>query len=219
MSHSDYPEDYKKGCVTFFGREFMITPDVLIPRLETECLVRRARTVLKSHEMPTLVDIGTGSGIIGVSCADLVEKSIFLDISPQALQVAKSNFFRFYMGKDGVFQVSDLLLSLPDGVKNDTSQILFLANLPYIKGEDWLNMSPDTRFEPEIALFGGTETGFELYERLFEQMLVFEGRGFLIIEFGFDQRQIAEDRIKKYGWKHSFFADYAGIERFCEITL
>jgi methylase of polypeptide subunit release factors len=81
-------------------------------------------------------------------------------------------------------------------------------------------MSPDTRHEPELALFGGNITGFEMYERLFAQLSTFNfQRSILIIEFGFDQREIAEKLIASYGWEYEFFADYAGVERFCEIVL
>lgn len=85
-------------------------------------------------------------------------------------------------------------------------------------------MSADTHCEPELALFGGDETGFELYERLFDQIaqsirLSDYPTISLLIEFGFDQWEIAEKVIQSYGWKYEFFADYAGIERFCEIKI
>lgn len=84
-------------------------------------------------------------------------------------------------------------------------------------------MSNDTRFEPELALFGGEKTGFEMYERLFDQLdtLTFKEAQtvILLIEFGYDQREIAEKIIIKHGWKYDFFADYGGIERFCEISI
>lgn len=80
-------------------------------------------------------------------------------------------------------------------------------------------MSEDTRFEPELALFGGENTGFEMYERLFLQIKNKGISGTLLIEFGFDQRELAEEVIRLYGWKYEFFADYAGIERFCEIEV
>ena len=79
--HKDYPEEYITGKVIFFGREFHVTPDVLIPRLETESLVRRAREAQKNLNFECIVDIGCGSGIIGTSLADLVDEVIFLDIS------------------------------------------------------------------------------------------------------------------------------------------
>jgi release factor glutamine methyltransferase len=60
----DYPHEYITGTLTFFGREFLVTPDVLIPRLETEGLVRRARAIQKIEKFEHIVDIGCGSGII-----------------------------------------------------------------------------------------------------------------------------------------------------------
>lgn len=212
--------------MNFFGRDFIVTPDVLIPRLETEGLVRRARNILQSpitsHQLPvTIIDIGCGSGIIWASCADLADEVIFLDISPEALEVAEKNFRTYFGEKKAQFIVSDLLENyLPP------ENSLLLANLPYIKWWDWKNMSEDTHFEPELALFWGDETGFEMYERLFAQIaqihpsFLGERKGVrCIIEFGFDQREIAEKIIKNYGWKYDFFADYAGLERFCEIYL
>ena len=82
--------------MTFFGREFGVTDDVLIPRLETECLVRRARRSLEKERYDTVVDIGTGSGVIGVSIADLIDKVVFLDISYEALAVAEKNFLTYF---------------------------------------------------------------------------------------------------------------------------
>lgn len=212
--HPDYPEEYITGKVNFFGRDFVVTPDVLIPRLETEWLVRRARKIIQSGDIKTIVDIGCGSGIIWVSCADLADEVIFLDISPEALEVAEKNFRTHFPEKKAQFIVSDLLENyLP------RENTLLLANLPYIKWWDWKNMSADTHFEPELALFGGDETGFEMYERLFSQLQDMKYRWCMLNEFGFDQREIAEKIIKNYGWKYEFFADYAGVERFAEIIF
>ncbi len=215
-NHHDYPEEYITGTVTFFGREFIVTPDVLIPRLETEGLVRGARRVLKANWSTLVIDIGCGSGIIGTSIADLASELIFLDVSPRALYVAEKNFRTHFPDKKAQFIQWDLLEKL---WLSHSPNTLFLANLPYIKKDDWENMSPDTRHEPELALFGGEVTGFEMYERLFEQIRDMNLRWALIIEFGFDQREIAEKIISSYGWEYEFFPDYAGIERFCEINI
>ena len=279
----DYPIEYVEWKVRFFGREFIVTPDVLIPRLETESLVRHARQILQKNKNDTpiyrrngesegatlserrwkqriderqqsesefvdpsgafgtfqswkvrkdskkktiVVDIGCGSGIIGTSVADLADEVIFLDISPAALAIAERNFRTHFPEKQAQFIVSDLLSHIP---RFQDSNILYLTNLPYIKADDWEHMSPDTRHEPRLALFGGESTGFELYERLFEQLsalapLIRGGGGFArwrcLFEFGFDQREIAETDLKKYPqWEYSFFADYAGVERFGEISL
>jgi methylase of polypeptide subunit release factors len=107
---------------------------------------------------------------------------------------------------------------------NSESWILFLTNLPYIKAEDWIHMSADTIHEPRLALFGWEQTGFEMYERLFEQLSplpTLQHSKFLtlIFEFGFDQREIAKRVLDWYPWQYSFFADYSGIERFGEVIL
>jgi len=231
----NYPEEYTKWIVHFFGRDFFVTPDVLIPRLETECLVKRARQILQAptnlpnYQPTTVIDIGSGSGIIGTSVADLVDEVIFLDISETALEVTKKNFQIHFPDKKAQFIISDLLSNLPSyhPTNQHPTKILFLANLPYIKDKDWLHMSIDTQFEPKLALFGGEKTGFELYEKLFEQFSCLVqslnppfSHPALLFEFGFDQREIAEKILKEYpNWKYVFFADYAGVERFGEIML
>jgi methylase of polypeptide subunit release factors len=98
-----------------------------------------------------VVDIGCGSGIIGTSVADLADEVIFLDVSHDALRVAEENFRTHFGDKKAQFIVSDLLSNLPDIAHSNT---LFLTNLPYIKDEDWKNMSADTVHEPKLALFG-----------------------------------------------------------------
>jgi len=103
MTDLHYPREYTQGEVTFFGKSFIVTPDVLIPRLETETLVRRARKTIQNNKIDTLVDIGTGSGIIGVSCADLVESMVFTDISHVALSVARENFSAHFPSKTASF--------------------------------------------------------------------------------------------------------------------
>ena len=115
----NYPEEYTKWIVHFFGRDFFVTPDVLIPRLETECLVKRARQILQAptnlpnYQPTTVIDIGSGSGIIGTSVADLVDEVIFLDISETALEVTKKNFQIHFPDKKAQFIISDLLSNLP----------------------------------------------------------------------------------------------------------
>ncbi len=223
---TDYPEEYTRWFVNFFGRDFIVTPDVLIPRLETECLVRRARKIIESpnhlnNNPMIVVDIGCGSGIIGTSVADLAEEIIFLDISPEALRVTETNFRKYFPNKKAQFILSDLLLNLELGTFNlESTNLLFLTNLPYIRDADWINMSSDTVYEPKLALFWWEKTGFELYERLFTQLwtLHFESLT-LIFEFGFDQREVTEKILNQYpNWEYIFFADYTGIERFGIIT-
>jgi len=72
---------------------------VLIPRLETEVLIRRARQILREKPIKVVIDIGSGSGIIGTSLADLTDEVIFLDISPEALEIAQKNFKKYFPDK------------------------------------------------------------------------------------------------------------------------
>lgn len=146
---ADYPEEYITGKVTFFGREYSVTPDVLIPRLETESLVRRARDILKSRKFAKVVDIGCGSGIIGTSVAELADEVIFLDISEAALRVTEANLRAHFPEKKAEFILSDLITDmLLASSTYSAANTLFLTNLPYIRSEDWEHMSPDTRHEP-----------------------------------------------------------------------
>lgn len=214
----NYPDEYKQWFVEFLWKQFIVSEGVLIPRLETEVLIKRVQKFLKNfHEKKIIVDIGSGSWIIGTSLAHIADELFFIDISKEALTIAQKNFKNYFPEKNANFLHSSLLDNF-ENIKNE--KIIFVTNLPYIKNNDWWNMSEDTIFEPKIALFGGENTWFELYENLFEQINTKHFSGKLFIEFWFDQREVAEKIIKQYPhWQYDFFADYAGIERFCEITL
>jgi release factor glutamine methyltransferase len=87
----------------------LVTPSVLIPRLETESLIKKARKKIQENNITIVVDIGSGSGIIGTSLADLVDTVIFLDISEGALSITEKNFRKYFPQKKSEFIVSDLL--------------------------------------------------------------------------------------------------------------
>ena len=109
MYPPDYPREYIDGTVTFFSREFRVTPAVLIPRLETETLVRAAIACCRGNAIDTLIDVGTGSGIIPVSVGANVSglRLIAVDVSHEALAVAEENARRNAV--EVTFCVSDLL--------------------------------------------------------------------------------------------------------------
>lgn len=103
--------------------------------------------------------------------ADLADEVIFLDISETALAITEKNFRTHFPEKQAQFIVSDLLSALPISyLLSPTASLLFITNLPYIKADDWIHMSADTIHEPRLALFGGEQTGFEMYERLFREL-------------------------------------------------
>lgn len=203
----------------FFLRKFLVDERALIPRLETESLVRKALKRLREISVDTIVDVWCGSGIIAVTAKKELPNLavIAVDISLDALELAKTNAQKQNANID--FLQSDLLGIFLNGTKSLGKNICIITNLPYIKAEDWENMSEDTKFEPKNALFGGEETGFELYEKFFTQVQTYAekyqpNRLEVFAEFGYDQKEICAEVLKKYGWNHEFFADLSGVERF-----
>ena len=167
------PLPYILGHWEFFGLEFDITKDVLIPRPETELLVEKAIAWLQaSPKGRTMVDIGTGSGAIAVSIATHVPdvRILATDISPAALQVAKHNAGKYNVQNQIDFLECDLLPK--SRVKLKTSDLrlssfdLICSNPPYIPTET-LHQLPIFGREPTIALDGGTD-GLNIYRRLFK---------------------------------------------------
>ena len=163
------PLPYILGHWEFFGLDFDITKDVLIPRPETELLVEKAITWLKaSPERRTIADIGTGSGVIAVSIAMHMPDARILatDISLPAAKVAQHNAQKFHVHHRIDFLQCDLLPQHTDPLPTESHFDLICANLPYIPTEK-LQQLPIYGKEPTLALDGGTD-GLDLYRRLFK---------------------------------------------------
>jgi len=169
---ADTPLPYIIGHWEFFGLEFDITKDVLIPRPETELLVEKAIAWLKaSPERRTVADIGTGSGVIAVSIAMHMPDANILatDISLAALQVAKHNAEKFRVHHQIDFVECDLLPHSREAFTLHAKRSpfdLICANLPYIPTAT-LQQLPIFGREPTLALDGGAD-GLDLYRRLFK---------------------------------------------------
>ena len=151
---SGEPLPYLLGHWEFFGLRFKVTPDVLIPRPETELLVEKALAWLKLHPSRRLaVDVGTGSGCIAISLAhglaDL--RVIAVDISRPALSVAQENIIAHHLQE----QVSLLQTSLLYGLSNGKTDLV-CANLPYIPSSTLAGLEV-SRYEPRLALDGGPQ--------------------------------------------------------------
>src|SRR3989344_8414825 len=172
--HFNRPKQYTQGWVEFYKLKFKITPDVLIPRPETELLVDEVIRFLANHpERPkgvegspyTVLDIGTGAGNVAISIAKNSRAKISAaDISLKALKVAKQNAKLHGVEKRIFFLKSDLLSNIK------SSPDIIVTNLPYIPSEriPYLDSSVKDH-EPHIALDGG-EDGFKLYRKLFKQI-------------------------------------------------
>jgi release factor glutamine methyltransferase len=156
------PLPYLLGHWEFFGMDFDITPDVLIPRPETELLVEKAIAWLQTSSLPRFAaDVGTGSGIIAVTIAANLPHVRFLatDLSPAALQVAQINARKFQVDDRIRFVECDLLPSLPEQPLH-----LLCANLPYIPTNTLRSLAVYRR-EPTLALDGGAD-GLDHLRRL-----------------------------------------------------
>ena len=161
---SGEPFPYVVGKWEFFGLEFDVTPDVLIPRHETELLVEKAIAWLQQNpEKKYIADIGTGSGAIAASIAVHVQKAniVATDISPKALDVARRNAQKFNVEQRIDFIECDLL---PHPIPSLLTFDLICANLPYIRTEE-LQKLPIYNHEPTLALDGG-EDGLDLFRKL-----------------------------------------------------
>jgi release factor glutamine methyltransferase len=166
------PVAYLLGHKEFYGLDFIVNKNVLIPRPETELMVDEAIQEVKSKKLKvkSIVDIGTGSGCVAISLAkNLPENNInfyCLDISRQALVVARKN-----ARKNGIddcihFLYSDLLNITNKNIFNEP--VIITANLPYLTPEQVKN-SPTIQKEPKIALLSGID-GLDHYRRLFRQI-------------------------------------------------
>lgn len=154
------PIAYILGHKEFYGRDFMVSPSVLIPRPESETIVE----MLKYLQPDTIIDIGTGSGCLAISAKLEVPKSrvIATDISEDALQIARQNANG--LNAEITFVLSDLL----SGIKtiNSDEPVTIVANLPYVDNS-WPTSS-ETKFEPSIALFA-EDNGLNLIKKLILQ--------------------------------------------------
>jgi release factor glutamine methyltransferase len=169
------PTQYITGAQEFFGRDFLVTPDVLIPRPETEHLIE---TALK-HNVSTILDIGTGSGCIAITLALETEACVTAtDISAAALKIARSNSLRLTASVD--FVQCDLGSAL-----HDRSFDLIVSNPPYVAEDDRPALQREVRdHEPEVALFAGPN-GLEVYARLIpEAARLLKPGALLILELG-----------------------------------
>jgi release factor glutamine methyltransferase len=209
------PLPYLIGHWEFYGTDFDLSPDVLIPRPETELLVERAIHWLRLH--PTrrkVVDIGTGSGCLGLSLARYIPdlQLIMTDISPEALQIARINAQKHGFTQDIEFRQADLLTGI------DQPFDMMCANLPYIP-TSLLQTLPAAKQEPLQALNGGPH-GTRLIRRLLQQArnLLISG-GLLLLEIEASQGEAVKSMAQASFAlsKVNLLQDLAGHDRCVEI--
>ena len=192
------PIQYIKGVETFFGRDFKVNENVLIPRYETEELVEnilyRIDDYFADYQNITLCDVGTGSGAIATSLA-LEENRLKVyatDISSLAIDVAKENARN--LKADVTFLVGDMLEPLLNkNIKVD----IFVSNPPYIPQNQEIEAVVKDN-EPHVALFGGDDRLY-FYRKIFSGVNeLLNDRALLAFEMGFDQRELMEEALAEY---------------------
>lgn len=212
------PIPYLTGWRAFYHHDFIVTPDVLIPRPETEHLVDAALAWAQAHQKQQLIiaDVGTGSGVIALSLAAALPMATVyaLDCSVAALEVARRNAVR--IGVSNVqFGQGDLLAALPEGVRPD----LVVANLPYIPSAD-LDALAVVRHEPRLALDGGPD-GLDVIRRLVAQAVDRLPSTFaLLLEIGAGQGGVVSALCRQAfpGARVRVLPDYASHDRVVEVT-
>ena len=191
------PLQYITGVQDFFGREFRVTPDVLIPRPETELLVE---AVLELDRAASLIcDVGTGSGCIAITllCELNNARAIGLDKSPAALEVAKFNAEKLSVANRAEFVVSDCFDSLEPREFD-----LIVSNPPYVSAGVLAGLQREVRdHEPLVALSPGPD-GLSIIRRLIQEAPAFlKQHGHLIMEIGFDQGEAVQQLIDANVWE------------------
>jgi len=209
------PLQYLIGTQEFYGLSLRVTPDTLIPRPETELLVEAVLDWTASQTTPLsgslrILDIGTGTGAIPIAIASQLPtaKLTAVDLSTEALSIARENAAAHHLAARIRFLESDLLAAL-DGESFD----IIVSNPPYVPLGDAGSMQPEVvDHEPHLALFAGDD-GLGIYRRLIPQAhAALKPGGLLALEFGFGQREALSELLRD--WQHvRFLNDYADIPR------
>jgi release factor glutamine methyltransferase len=216
---SGEPLHYITGHREFFGLDFIVTKDVLIPRPETEFLVERVIKLAKDlpeETTPLIVDIGTGSGCIAVTLAVHLPNArlVATDISSAALEVARRNAARHNVGERIEFIAGDALEPLARLELEGTVDLL-AANPPYVNEAGPELIQREVRdWEPHKALFGGVE-GLDFYRWLLADGFKYlKAGGYLVLEIGCGQLESISEMIAAATWKLvDVVPDLQGIPR------
>jgi release factor glutamine methyltransferase len=213
------PLQYITGHQEFFGLEFEVTPDVLIPRPETEIMIEETIRLVQQNNLaePVIVDVGTGSGCIAVTLAREIEDAqiIACDISLAALQVARRNAVRHNLEDRVQFIESDLLAAFSDEGEKENFADFILSNPPYVAASELATLQREVRdWEPHLALTDHGD-GLSFYRRLLQDTPSrLKPGGYLICEMGYTQSEAVSAMIAPAVWEEPrLLDDLQGIPR------
>lgn len=206
-----YPLQYIFGEWSFYGREFYVGPGVLVPRADTETVIEVCTDYLKDKKEPKILDLCAGSGCIGITLAKEKADSdcLMVEKYPEAIRYAEKNILRNKAENARVI-AGDIFENIGAEEKYD----LIVSNPPYIAENGTEEVSPETKYEPETALMGGTD-GLEFYRAITEN---YKGslrqNGMLCYEVGIGQADAVKEILKTAGFADiGAKKDLNGIER------
>lgn len=206
------PLQYISGVQEFYGLEFEVTRDVLIPRPETEMVVEHAIELLKSRGSKRFCEIGVGSGCISISILHHLSdaSAVAIDVSPSAINVARRNAQKLGVADRLRFLESDLFEKLAPEQFD-----IVVSNPPYVPSVDMTGLQPEVRdFEPRVALTDGLD-GLSIISRIIDEAPRFlVAGGILLMEIGFNQSPLVVDMFESRIWNcPKLFPDLQGIPR------
>lgn len=218
------PVAYITGIREFWGIDFNVTPDVLIPRPETEFLVEESMKLIPEDSPPgqfRVFDLGTGSGAVIVALAVNRTGPIYVasDISPESISVARKNAFRHHLECNICFFAGELFTPLdPLGSKFD----LVVSNPPYIPSAQIALLAPEvSRYEPLRALDGGPD-GLDIIRKIVKTAPAYmKNNAILMVEIGYDQKNPMSEIVQADGRYADlvYIRDYSGHDRLAKMRL
>lgn len=199
------------GFADFMGEKFIVNPSVLIPRDETEILVRKAIEIINKNSFKTALDVGTGSGCIACMIAKHTDCQIIgLDISTDALNTALDNASRLNLFNKAIFRKSNIFSNVKPGESFD----IIVSNPPYIPPSQKENIQKEVSFDPEIALYTKDDKGIEFYEKIInDAKKILNENGYLLFELGIGQAELVKNLMNNKFSEIEIIKDLAGIER------
>ena len=203
---------YIEGCVGFYGLEFLVTPAVLVPRCDSECLVEWALELLTDKTNPRILDMGTGSGCLLLSILHNHPSAVGVgvDLSNQALVVAQQNSVDLNVSERVEFIQSDWFEELPTTPQYD----LILSNTPYIEPSEQTGFGVRD-YEPSLALFSPAGDPFECYKKIIAGAAShLNDAGELLFEVGINRAPELSDLLQRNGFQNlRVRKDLGGVER------
>ena len=206
------PIQHILGYGYFMGEKFEVTKDTLIPRDETELLVRKAVDIINKNNYKMALDVGTGTGCIACMVANHSPAQVIgLDISSEALQIALNNASRLNLYNKAIFRKSDIFSNVRETEKFD----IIISNPPYIPLKEKANIQKEVSFDPDLALYTNDEKGLEFYEKISKDAhKVLNSKGHIAFEIGLGQCEDVKNILENNGFENiEVEKDLAGIER------